>query len=99
MFVSFFSWSALATTDQASKVHLSKAETVMQAADICRSATEQRYGAGSIRFISEKVSWSKFSYKSLNGAMVKMRIRPAGKQLKNYLCLVKTDKQVKFFIR
>lgn len=74
---------------------LSKEEMHTQAVDICRTETQQRYGENAIKFIAAKSRWSN----DLQGAMVKMKIKPEAKKPGDYYCLVKTDLSVDFIVR
>jgi hypothetical protein len=78
-----------------SDVLLSKEDMNTQAVDICRSETQQRYGEDAIKFIAGKSRWSN----DLQGAMVRMKIKPEAKKPGNYYCLVKTDLSVDFIVR
>ena len=64
-----------------------------QAMELCQSAAEQRYGEGAIKKVSKKAKWSK----GLNGAMVKMKIKPQKKKASKFQCVVSIDKSVKFY--
>ena len=74
---------------------LSKEDMNTQAVDICRTETQQRYGDSAIKFIAEKSKWSN----DLQGAMVRMKIKPEAKKPRNYYCLVKGDMSVDFIVR
>ena len=64
-----------------------------QALELCQSAAESRYGDGSIKKVGKKAKWSK----GLNGAMVKMKIKPKSKKASKFQCVVSVDKTVKFY--
>ena len=78
---------ALAQTDS------EKQQVSAQAIEICQTTAEQRYGEKSVRKIADKAKWSK----GLNGAEVKMKIKPKSKKSSKYSCVVSIDKSVKFY--
>ncbi len=84
-----------AATAVGSDVLLSKNDIRSQAVDICRAETEQRYGDNAIKRIAGKSSWSN----DLQGALVKMKIKPAAKRIKKFYCVVKADKSVFYITR
>ena len=92
MFFVLLTSQAKAVTGESSQVAISKADARAQAVDICRLETQQRYGIDSIKFIANKSIWSKY----MQGALVKMKIRPEDKNSKNYYCVVKLDSSVDF---
>jgi hypothetical protein len=95
VFSTLLTSSVFAAMSGDKQVLLSKEDMTTQAVDICRSETEQRYGESAIKFIAGKSSWSN----DLQGAMVKMKIKPEAKKPTNYYCLVKTDLSVDFILR
>ena len=64
-----------------------------QALELCQSAAEKRYGDNAIKSLGKKAKWSK----GLNGAMVKMKIKPKSKKASKFQCVVSLDKSVKFY--
>lgn len=74
---------------------VSKADVREQAVNICRNETQQRYGDNAIKFIARKSIWSKY----MQGALVKMKIRPQDSNSKHYYCVVKRDMSVDFISR
>lgn len=82
--------------------HLSKAEVKAQAVEMCVTEAEKRYGENAIVYKDEQArierdpSRAKWN-KSLQGAMVKMKIKPQSKRTSKYSCLVKTDRTITFF--
>jgi Ni/Co efflux regulator RcnB len=95
LFSTLVSTTALAATNNTMEAHASKADVREQAVDICRNETQQRYGDGAIKFIANKSIWSKY----MQGALVKMKIRPEDSNSKHYYCVVKLDKSVDFIAR
>ena len=81
--------------------HLTQQEVKEQAAKLCLAEAEKKYGVGAVldkdkaRIIRDpsRAKWNK----SLQGAMVKMKIKPQAKRANKYACLLKTDKSITFF--
>lgn len=95
LFSTLISTSVLAVTTNTMEALASKADVREQAVDICRNETQQRYGEGAIKFIARKSIWSKY----MQGALVRMKIRPEEQNSKHYYCVVKLDKSVDFIAR
>lgn len=87
--------SVYASTTNSSEALLSRDDIKSQAVELCRIETERRYGSDTIRLIADKSSWSR----DLQGALVKMKIKPAAKRAKKYYCVVKADKSVDYILR
>jgi hypothetical protein len=87
--------SVYAATNTTNEALLSKTEIKNQALELCRIATEQRFGSGSIKKMSGRSAWSN----DMQGAMVKIKIKPQAKRAKKYYCLVKADKSVNYITR
>lgn len=72
---------------------LSKEEVMANAMDLCQQAAQKRYGDDSVKALGRKAKWSK----GLNGASVKMKIKPKSKKARKYNCVVGTDSSTKFY--
>lgn len=70
-----------------------KAQVQAEAAALCQSNAQSRYGDTSIKSMSEKVKWSN----GLKGAVVKMKIKPEKKRASKYSCVVSADRTVTFY--
>lgn len=70
-----------------------KTEIIKTAISTCESAAQNRYGANSIKSISDRVKWSS----GLNGALVKMKIKPQAKRSQKYHCVVDINETATFF--
>lgn len=82
-----FNHAALAQSDS------DKAAVQQQALEICQEAAQNRYGEDAVKSMGKKAKWKK----GLNGAMVKMKIKPKSKKASKYQCVVALDKSVKFY--
>jgi hypothetical protein len=95
LFSVLVSAAAHAVTKDNIEAFTSKADVREQAVDMCRDETQQRYGDSAIKFIARKSIWSKY----MQGALVRMQIRPEDSNSKHYYCVVKLDKSVDFIAR
>jgi hypothetical protein len=76
-----------------SQTDLSKDEAREQASNVCQIQAQQRYGEKSVKSTSSKVKWNR----DLNGASVKMKIKPKYKSTSKYVCVFGLDKSVIFY--
>ena len=72
---------------------LTKSEVKDQAIEICQTEAKKRYGEDSIKFIGSKAKWKN----GMDGALVKMKIKPQSKRVSKYSCVLQTDTLVKFY--
>jgi hypothetical protein len=86
---------ALALTASVTSAHaeLSKDQVKEQAVQKCEVAAKQRYGKDAIKSISDKAKWKK----GLNGAAVKLKVKPKSKSSSKFLCVFKQDETVTFY--
>lgn len=75
------------------EVELSKEDTKAKASEVCQSEAKARYGEESVEYVSSKVKWMK----AMGGAAVKMKIKPQGKRITKYSCVLQQDQLVKFY--
>jgi hypothetical protein len=72
---------------------LTKDETKAQVIEACQIEAKKRYGEDSIEYISKKVKWMK----AMDGAAVKIKVKPEAKRVTKYSCVLQQDQLVKFY--
>lgn len=72
---------------------LTKDETKAQVITACQIEAKKRYGEDSIEYISTKVKWMK----AMEGAAVKIKVKPEAKRVTKYSCVLQQDQIVKFY--
>lgn len=72
---------------------LSKDETKSQVIEACQIEAKKRYGEDSVDYVSNKVKWMK----AMDGAAVKIKVKPKGKRVTKYSCVLQQDQIVKFY--
>jgi hypothetical protein len=75
------------------ELELTKDEAKAQAIEACQTEAKKRYGDDSIQYISNKVKW----IKGMDGAAVKIKVKPQSKRVTKYSCVLQKDKLVKFY--
>ena len=71
----------------------SKSQIVSIAKTTCETAALNKYGANSVKSVSDRVKWSS----AHNGALVKMKIKPKARRPQKYNCIVDVDAKAFFF--
>lgn len=72
---------------------LTKSDAKSQAVEICQTEAKKRYGDDSIKSIGKYAKWQD----GMNGAAVKMKIKPQSKRLSKYSCVLQTNNLIKFY--
>ena len=70
----------------------SKSQIISVAKTTCETAAQSKYGADSVKYVSDRIKWSK----GHKGALVKMKIKPKAKKSQKYLCIVDSESNVMF---
>lgn len=75
---------ALGFSSASAQPNPEKDQIILAAKTTCETAAQAKYGANSVKSISDRVKWSK----GHKGALVKMRIKPKAKKSQKYHCVV-----------
>lgn len=75
-----------------SQTDISKDEAKEQATSVCQIKAQELYGENAVKSTSSKVKWNSH----LNGASVRMSIKPSSKRKSKYVCTFGLDKSVTF---
>ncbi|GAC20423.1 hypothetical protein [Paraglaciecola arctica] len=75
------------------QAELTKDEVKEQVIEACQTEAKKRYGEDSVQYISSKTKWMK----AMGGALVKMKVKPEGKRVTKYKCVLQQDQLVKFY--
>lgn len=85
--------TAMGASSAYAQSDLEKTEIIETAKSTCEVAAQDRYGANSIKSISDRIKWSN----GLDGALVKMKIKPQAKKPQKYHCVVGTNSKATFY--